>query len=56
VKIFKALEAASIKNTALWVMALCSLVQRNENFEEANCSHTKVRIVKVKQNVPHTCS
>jgi len=55
VKIFKNLEAASVKNTPLWVMALCSLVESNEDSEEANCCHTKVRIVKVQQNFPHTC-
>jgi len=55
VKIFKNLEAESVKNTALWVMVICSLVESNEDSEEANCSQTKVRIVKVQQNVPHMC-
>ena len=49
----KTLEAVVLKNTTLWDMALCSLVQSNENFEEANCSHTKVRILRVQQNLPH---
>ena len=55
-KLFKTLEAASLKNIALWGMAICSLVESNEDFEEANCSHTEVSIVKVLQNVPHACS
>ena len=55
-KIFKTLEAATVKNIALWGMAICSVVENNEDFEEANCSHTKVSIVKVLQNVPLTCS
>jgi len=56
VKIYKTLEAASIKNIALSGMAIYSVVESNEDFEEANCSHTKVGIVKVLQNVPHACS
>ena len=31
------LEAVSIKNTAFWDMELCSLVESNKDFEEANC-------------------
>jgi hypothetical protein len=53
--IFKTLEAISIKNTALHDMALYSLAENNEDFEEINCSHTKVRIVRMQQNIPHIC-
>jgi len=56
VKIFKILPAVSIKNIALWGMAICSVVESNEDFEEVNFSHTEVSIVKVLQNVPLTCS
>jgi len=34
-------------------MALCSLTKSYEGFEENHCSHTKVRIMSVQQNIPH---
>jgi len=49
----KTLKAVVLKNTTLWDMELCSLVESYEDFEEDNYSHTKVRILKVQQNVPH---
>ena len=35
-------------------MALCSLIESNEDFEEANCFHPKVRIMLVQQNFEPT--
>jgi len=34
-------------------MALCSLVESNEEFESAKCSHPKVGTMKVQNKVPH---
>jgi hypothetical protein len=37
-------------------MALCSVIDSNEDFEEANWFHPKVRIMSVQQNFEPTTS